>query len=313
MVRQVATMVRREFRAMNTDCLVILRPGPDGNADADVERAVMRVRECEERYSRFLPSSDLSCLNGDPRDHVPVSAELAGLLDRAIGHARLSGGIFDPVVLTEMLSIGYDRSFEHLPASTDCRPVRARRFRWTDVSVDVGPRLVTRPPGAMIDLGGVAKGAAADAAMAELAGHYGALVDLGGDICTTGGPGDADFWLVGTEDGAGRTRDVVSMRYGAIATSSVRKRRWTNNGTPVHHVIDPRTGRPASSNADQCSAIADRVEQAEIAAKVGLVLGVGSLNERDHVGKTLRLRGVAWVGSDSADASTTGWRNYVHG
>ncbi len=314
MVTQATRMIRREFRAMNTDCLLLVHPRAGFDAEAAIGRAEASVHEYEERFSRFLPSSELTRLNEDLRECVPVSRDLAGLLDRALGYARLTDGVFDPVVLADMISIGYDRSFERMSGESPAAELNPRvRFRWTDVHVDVQRRLVARPPGAMIDLGGIAKGAAADAAMAELMRHHGALVDLGGDIRTNGSPDDAHLWLVAMEDGDGATRDTVGLSSGAIATSSVRKRRWMNNGMAVHHILDPRTGRPASSDAQQCSAIAETAEEAEIVAKVGLILGVSAIDEHSRIGRALRVRGLAWLGSDGASVSTTGWRDHVHG
>jgi thiamine biosynthesis lipoprotein ApbE len=76
----------------------------------------------------------------------------------------------------------------------------------------------------------------------------------------------------------------------------------------VHHIIDPRTGAPAHSDVVQCSVIADTTEHAEVAAKLGVVLGSRSFSERDDVGVVLGLRGVAWITQDSDYFSTAGWR-----
>jgi thiamine biosynthesis lipoprotein len=81
----------------------------------------------------------------------------------------------------------------------------------------------------------------------------------------------------------------------------------------VHHIIDPRTGQPAFSGAVQCTAIADTAEHADVAAKVGLILGVGSLSEDDEMSRALGLRGMAWVAADGGYQSTPGWRSHVVG
>ena len=85
------------------------------------------------------------------------------------------------------------------------------------------------------------------------------------------------------------------LRDGAVATSSLRKRRWVHNGEAVHHIIDPRSGQPARSGALQCSVIADTTEHAEVAAKVGFIRGPGFLHERSELGKALGVRGIAWL------------------
>src|SRR5689334_25099889 len=126
----------------------------------------------------------------------------------------------------------------------------------------------------MIDLGGLAKGAAADAALAYLVHLEGALVDLGGDVRTHGQPDTGDTWNIGYADPDGAQLDVVALESGgAVATSSTAHRRWQRGGESVHHIIDPRTGAPAHSDVVQCSVIADTTEHAEVAAKLGVVLG----------------------------------------
>jgi thiamine biosynthesis lipoprotein len=313
-------MLSHIMRAMNTDCLLALHVnGGDDEYAGQVAlmRAAARVEEYERTFSRFLPDSDLSRLNEDPSTQVRVSAGFAALLGRAVGYARVTGGVFDPLVLQELETLGYDRSFEEVPSRAHTRlALAARPVHWTLVQVDPALGVVNRPLGARIDLGGVAKGAAADAAMAELASFPGALVDLGGDIRVHGEPDDADSWVVAVDDPANpllASLDYLKLRDGAVATSSVGKRQWTRNGRTVHHIIDPRTGQPAFSGVVQCTVIADTAEHADVAAKVGLILGVGSLSEDDDMGRALGLRGMAWVTADGGYQSTLGWRSYVVG
>ena len=308
-------MTQLQMAAMGTDCLLILHgPEDDPASEEALERAAERVRQYEERFSRFRPDSELTRLNESPRERVHVGAELAGLLARSLEYARISGGLFDPIVLDDLLMLGYDRTFEEVRvrAHKNVATLEAPRFRWPDVLVDAGRREVTRPCGARVDLGGIAKGAAVDAAMAELSGYPGALVDIGGDMRVRGRPADADFWIIAVEDGQSDdgTLGYIRLRDGAVATSSLRKRRWVHNGETVHHIIDPRSGQPARSNVLQCSVIADTTEHAEVAAKVGFIRGPGLLHERSELGKALGVRGVAWLTLDGTYRRTSGWRKH---
>ena len=301
-------MIRREFRAMNTDCLVVAS-ADNATGEHDVSRAVATVDCYERRYSRFLAESELSLLNNDPRDEVPVSHHLAAMLSRAVHYAEITNGVFDPVVLNELCSIGYDRSFEFVESTVRPSAESTRRsYSWRDVYVDRTMSVVSRPPGAMIDFGGLAKGAAADAAVAHLVHLGGALVDLGGDVRAHGAPDGTRKWNIGYDDADGVRVEVLRVENAAIATSSTAKRRWTHDGEPVHHIIDPRTGRSAESDVVQCSVVADTTEHAEVAAKVGLILGSGSLSELDDVAVVLGVRGVAWITRDNEYVSTPGWR-----
>lgn len=300
-------MIRRDMRAMNTDVLILIRP--NGVDDESVlNDAVDTIEEYEARFSRFRETSDLSRLNNSHEEEVSVTPELAQIVDRALTYAGLTDGIFDPVVLAELKSAGYDRSFEQVAADQVGGTRGDGGFRWHDVSVDLSANRIRRPLGAQIDLGGIAKGAAADAACSALVREAGALVDLGGDIRTAGQPDDANNWGVGLDDGSGNRRAIVKLESEAVATSSVRKRSWTRNGRPAHHIIDPRTGVPAASTVAQCSVIADTAEHAEIAAKVALILGEYSIQEGDEVAHALGLRGLCWITLEGVCLATPGWR-----
>ena len=135
-------MTQLQMAAMGTDCLLILHGPEDEVGEAALARAAEQVRQYEERFSRFRPDSELSRLNESPQEQVPVDAELGGLLARSVEYARISGGLFDPVVLDDLLALGYDRTFEEVRAQTDGKAVaRGRRFRWRDISVDAARSL----------------------------------------------------------------------------------------------------------------------------------------------------------------------------
>jgi thiamine biosynthesis lipoprotein len=306
-------MKQRQMAAMGTDCLLILHGPGEEAGEAALARAAEQVRKYEQRFSRFRPDSELSRLNESPQEQVSVDAELGGLLARSVEYARISGGLFDPVVLDDLVALGYDRTFEEVCTQTDGKAAAlGRRFRWRDISVDAARRSVVRPFGARIDLGGIAKGAAVDAAMTELSRYPGALIDVGGDIRVRGRPDDADCWIIAVEDGQSGdgTLGYIRLRDGAVATSSLRKRRWLHNGEAVHHIIDPRSGQPARSGVVQCSVIADTTEHAEVAAKVAFIGGPGNVHERDEVGRALGVRGIAWLTLDGNYRRTSGWRKH---
>ncbi|HYR94365.1 MAG TPA: FAD:protein FMN transferase, partial [Methylomirabilota bacterium] len=116
--------------------------------------------------------------------------------------------------------------------------------------------------GAAIDLGGIAKGWLADR-LAERLGPN-TLVNLCGDLFARGPGESGEGWPVGFGD-----KTVLLHDLGA-ATSGTTKRMW---GPGLHHLIDPRTARPAVSDLREVSVIAQSATDAEIYAKVALILG----------------------------------------
>src|SRR5205814_4888792 len=106
------------------------------------------------------------------------------------------------------------------------------------------------PVGVELDLGATAKALAADrvAATAALETEAGVLVSIGGDVAVGGSP-PAGGWPVGiAHDHAAAGDDVaacVGLSAGGVASSGTRVRRWTTAAGRMHHIVDPRTGRPA--------------------------------------------------------------------
>ncbi|WP_436535809.1 FAD:protein FMN transferase [Actinoplanes sp. HUAS TT8] len=114
--------------------------------------------------------------------------------------------------------------------------------------LDAGRRELTVPDGVLLDLGATAKAAAADRAAARVAGELGVgvLVALGGDIATAGAAPDGG-WQVLVQDRPGDPSCTVRLPGGAaLATSSTASRVWGRAGELLHHIVDPRTGRPAA-------------------------------------------------------------------
>jgi thiamine biosynthesis lipoprotein len=133
--------------------------------------------------------------------------------------------------------------------------------------------VVTLPPGVALDFGGIAKGMAVDAAVEALValGVEQAAVEAGGDLRVHGLPSGQPCWGVAVQLKQGH--EIVSLYRGALATSTVGRRRWKQGETIRHHLLDPRSGEPATSTLWSVSVVAARCAQADVAAKVTLLLG----------------------------------------
>ena len=270
----------RHFRAMNTQISAWMwLDGP--LASVWLNEAEAFFREIEAELSRFRPDSGLSRLNAAAGDGPQaVSGTLRTVLGLALAAARDSGGIFDPTVLGPLRSAGYERSFENLATGTEsaaggCTGNNAgAQLGWQQVELDTARGTVGLPAGVGIDLGGIAKGWAVDRAAEMLGAWSAALVDAGGDIRASAAPG-GEPWPIAIEDPFDNTRDlgVVRLVAGAVATSSVGRRRWQRHGQPMHHLIDPRTGEPSRSDLHTVTVVAPTAVEGELAAKITLILG----------------------------------------
>ena len=226
----------------------------------------------EALLSRFRPESELSRVNRSAGTPTTVRPLLRSVLTVAVDAARATDGLFDPTLGRQMSAIGYNRSFEgplRLVGGTFVRDLPAGG--WRDIHIDAATNRITIPPGTALDFGGIAKGMAVDAAASLLAefGVEAALVNAGGDMRVASD--DAAEWQIGFDEAKDH---AVTLAGGGIATSGVTKRRWMQDGVQRHHLIDPRTGLPSQSELRSVSVAASTCAQAEVAAKVALILGV---------------------------------------
>jgi thiamine biosynthesis lipoprotein len=244
-----------------------------GGDEAVLDLGVALVERCERRWSRFRASSELTRLNASAGRPVVLERDTFDLVVAAVSCWYLTGGRFDPTVEPAMRAAGYDRTFEEASLEQG-DPVPAPGCG--DIELDGGIAAVTLPAGVTLDLGGIAKGHTADLVAAAVldAGADGVAVNLGGDVRVAGEP-DGDEWHVGVEDpfAPGTLLTTIRLASGAVATSSVLRRRWRGTAGPAHHLIDPVTGAPAISDLASVTVAAATAAWAEVHAKAALLAG----------------------------------------
>jgi thiamine biosynthesis lipoprotein len=275
------------FPVMSTEAHVLVVGGTPGLA----HDARDRIIELERRWTRFHPS-EITALNARAGEPVDVSLDTLQLVEACVTAWEATDGRFDPSVLASMVASGYDRSIDELdpddvrpPAQTDGSPGLAGVFVWPEL------QRVMLPAGVGIDPGGIGKGLAADLVVDELleAGAAGALVNLGGDCRVGGQPPEGDRWTVSVTDPWKADVEFarVALEGGGVATSSRLRRRWTRGGRELHHLIDPRTGEPVSTDVISATVVAGLAWWAEACTKslmvAGAERGLSSLSEASAI------------------------------
>jgi thiamine biosynthesis lipoprotein len=266
-----------EFRAMNTD-IVLAAEGAPERLEAGFTSTRRFIKMSEARFTRFSPDSELSRLNAASGTLFQASAELFDVVDQALFYARQTGGIFDPTILAALEASGYDRSMDEirLRGAGPRRNAPAGLHSWQDIRCDARQRFIFLPPGTRIDLGGIAKGWIAERAAQVLAGFTPAcVVNAGGDMFAIGTPTGDPAWQVAVDDPRNEQNIVALLRVGpgAVATSSITKRRWLQGDRWQHHLIDPRRRVPAQTDWLSVTVIAASATEAEVYAKVLLIAG----------------------------------------
>ena len=258
---------------------IYLRPVDDGTVAATNARlaagsTLRRVGAWADRLTRFTETSDLARLNASADHRVPVRPTLAAALDWARQAEGLSGGIVDIALLDARLAAEDTKGDQAVIAAP--RPDRS----W---SMDRGSRVtfIRRPVGLRFDLDGVAKGWLADRALRLLGSFPSAVVDADGDIAIR--LGDGESWRFGIADPRSTEADLLELDlvgstvdgidgFG-LATSGTSVHRWVHGSQMTHHLIDPRTGRPARTDIVQATVLAGTAREAEALAKTAVILG----------------------------------------
>ncbi len=248
----------------------------DPVAAQDAEATLDRIAAWAGRLTRFDDRSELCRLNA-AGDRAAIGPTLTEVLDWARLAEDRTDGLVDVSMLDARLAAEHGAAAG--PAISPPAHGTGARRRWSLSRVARGA-IVHREPGVRFDLDGVAKGWLADRALALVsrAGRS-ALVDADGDIGITAAADDT--WDIGIADP--RSDDallaVVRLTGGdagrsfGVATSGTSVHRWTRRHGVTHHLIDPRTGRPAATDVVQATVLAATARDAEAYAKVAVVAG----------------------------------------
>ncbi|MCC6831125.1 MAG: FAD:protein FMN transferase [Thermoleophilia bacterium] len=258
-------MRTRSFRAMGTE-VELLVDAAGTVADVAMGAAETEVRRLEEALSRFDPRSELSRLNRLGR--LVPGPDLFRVVHAALDARDRTGGRFDPTVLPAVRAAGYDRDLGEV-RDADPGPAGPPVPGGGGVRFDTRTGEIVLGPGVQLDLGGIAKGDAADRAVRILAQAGPAVAVVGGDVAVSGPRRGGGGWPIAV-DGTGL---VLSIASGGLATSGTDRRRWTRGGVPQHHVIDPATGAPACTDLVRVTASAPSATEAEALATELLLRG----------------------------------------
>lgn len=292
--------VEHRGRVMASELHVVLSTSDAASASRAAARVVGLLDHLERCWSRFLPDSDVTRLNLAAGQALRVDPTTVTLLLAMVDAWRATDRRFDPTTLPDLVAAGYHSSIDdsrrvtllpsgdlHIGGYDDEPPTL------DDVDVDRERNEIRLPAGLAIDAGGIGKGLAADLAVIDAldAGADGALVSIGGDLSMGGHP-PAGGWTVEIEhpDVPGTVIGTTTVSGGGVATSSTRSRRWRHERRERHHVIDPWTGEPSTTDLASVTVVARAGWLAEAHATESILSG------SDHVVELLhrrRLSGVA--------------------
>ncbi|MFC6452595.1 FAD:protein FMN transferase [Paenibacillus vulneris] len=269
------------FRAMNTWIEVKFQA-----AENEVENLILLAKNwfetVEQCFNRFRANSELSYLNRSAGKTCLVSDPMLEVLQLAELYRVKTDHIFEPFVLQALIEAGYCESFELLNIDrVDSSPFRDRykAQAYPLIALDIKMKSVLLPAGLHLDLGGIVKSWSVKRFASYLRNKRfveKGLINAGGDLIAWNSSEERTHqWSIGIEDPWNPKKElgVINRNNLAVATSSTLGRQWTNSQGAQHHLIDPRTMRPSTSDTVQCTVIGQDPVECEIWSKTICILG----------------------------------------
>lgn len=262
------------------------------NAEEVLDLAVNELERLSTVVDRFTPGSDIARLNAAAGEWVTVDAEVLALIKNALAWAEETDGAFDPTIAPLIDLWGFVEDKEGVggegssptvmkgqrPPEHDAIVRTLQLVDYTQVAVDEKDfRVRLGSAGARLDLGGIAKGYAADrvAAIFREHGIESGIIDLGGDMYILGNKPDGTPWRIGVTHPRVRQQlaAVLPVTDAAVVTSGDYERYFEYEGVRYTHLIDPHTGYPQRELAS-VTVIAPSGAAADALATAVSVMGV---------------------------------------
>ena len=244
-----------------------------------LEKAIRRVAEIEDRMSAFMPESDISKINRHAGcGFQKIHEDTFNLIRKAIEFGTLSNGAFDITVRPLVELWGINKKGDFVPSDAEIQEV-LRLVNYQDVILDENILGVSlKKPGQLLDLGGIAKGFAADEVKRILLenGIQSAMINLGGNVMAIGNRPDGQMWQIGIQNPlapSGQYLGILSATDKTIVTSGSNERFFIKDGIRYHHIFDPRTGRPADSSLLSVTAVCSSSTEADALTTALFILG----------------------------------------
>jgi thiamine biosynthesis lipoprotein len=237
-----------------------------------------RLREIDNLMSVNIRSSDVSRINAAAGiESVQVHEDTFKVIERAVFFAELSGGEFDPTVGPLVTLWGISKN-PRVPSQKEIDEVLPL-INWRNIELDAQLKSVfLTQHGMALDLGGIAKGYAADEAVKIIKEHEigSAKIDLGGNIFMIGNRLDKKLWKVGVQNPGeyrGAVVGILQIQDQTVVTSGVYERNFEQDGTVYHHLLSVSNGYPANNGLLSVTIITDISTDADALSTAVFVSG----------------------------------------
>lgn len=241
--------------------------------------AIERVNEIEKQMSAFLPDSDLSKIRDEAGESFQkIHGDTFRLIQKAVEFGNLTQGAFDITINPLVQLWGINKKGNFVPSEAEIQKALTL-VDYRSVQMNDGAQSCRlEKKGQSIDLGGIAKGYAADEVRRILTenGVRSALINLGGNVTVVGRHPDKTPWRIGIQNPLAPRGEFAAYLYVAdrtVVTSGCNERFFIKDGTRYHHILDPRTGWPARNSILSVTAVCGCSADADALTTAFFVLG----------------------------------------
>ncbi|KAA8667747.1 FAD:protein FMN transferase [Clostridium sp. HV4-5-A1G] len=269
-------MSRTEFM-LGTICTITIY---DHESKTTLDEAFSRVKQIENKMSVNKSGTEVdNVADAAGKNFVKVSDDTFYVLEKGKYYSEQSSGVFDITIgpLVKLWGIGTDHA--RLPSQKEIDEKKSL-VNYKNLLLDEkGKRAMLVKPGMSLDLGGIAKGYAADEVVKVLKknGVEHAIVDLGGNILTINGDPDGKPWNIGIQNpfkARGTPIGTIGVTNKTVVTSGIYERYFEKNGKKYHHILNPFTGYPMDNDLASVTLVTDVSLNADAMTKNIFYLGL---------------------------------------
>lgn len=242
-----------------------------------IDKCFDKCKSYEDLLSRTVSSSEISTINKNVNNYTDVSDDTLEIIKSGLHYSQLSEGKFD-ITVGALSSLWDFTSDAHtVPAQADIEKAIST-IDYNSVIVDNNKVMISKE-GAVLDLGGIAKGFIADKLKQYLIsqGVKSGIIDLGGNILLIGSRPDGSDYNIGIKkpfNDSGENSAVIRVHNKSIVTSGNYERYFYKDGKLYHHILDTSTGYPVENNLYSVSIISDKSIDGDGYSTICFLLGI---------------------------------------
>jgi len=265
----------RQF-LLDTVCTLTL---PEGTKDTVFSEVFSHIKKIETRMSAHSEESEVTAISRSGTKGAIVSKDTFQVIQEGLTLSEKSNGLYDITIapLVNVWGIGTEQ--QKVPTEKEIKSILPL-IDYKKVQLDKSTHRVTlENPNMKIDLGGIAKGYAADEAarILKMRGIKRAIINFGGNIYMLGEKTSGDLWRIGIQnpdDTPGTYIGILKSKETAVVTSGTYERYFIKDGKKYHHIFDPRTGYPVRNSLLSVSIITEKAIQADGMSTTIFLLGL---------------------------------------